>query len=591
MPPQRTVTSSKEGKVRQRSSKACQPCRKRKIKCDGKDPCEACVGYGYDCVYIERQPHKALSSTLAGSPIKDDSNINDAVNGPLLEPKVIGPYMATESVVTNPEAEGFLLRSLKTRFTSAYSAIAWPKALGASLDMPIPPRLQSFAWNPGNRAESKVMPQHSLTSIISQDEMKRYTDVFFNDVNPIFGLVDREIFARKSEELWILHKRGTDFESVTCGMVALGSFFSPDPLPAEAQVVEHLRLLLDLTVAHAPGWLALNHIQAWILRAIYLRSTTRPHLAWMASNTAVHLAEALGLHRDLCETQMKQELRRLLEKSEVTMRRRIFWVAMALNQFLAAEYGRARASVELVSCLPPDSKSNELFLQTLAIFQSVPKTQNLLGRGPELLETLQSAMALPAKAPFLGLLRADACFCTFRMLRSTNSSLSNTQIAALLEVIRVALDATTFLATLRQPWWNIIGTSFHSVCILLSLDTSASLAMIPSALETLKNVSTTYDSHLSREAIYTACALVDGAREKKRKEMNSLDRGIDVVGSILPSPGSGSVFSGGADLEWSMNNDLGLSDFLDFGGYGFDNDVFPLPNAGLFTTGDHNGTL
>jgi hypothetical protein len=165
------------------------------------------------------------------------------------------PYMATESLVTDSETQTFLIRSLKTRFTSAYSAIAWPKALGVSLDMPNPPRLQSYAWNPGHRAEPKVVPQNNLTNIISLEEMKRYSNVFFNEVNPIFGVVDRPIFATKSDELWILHKRGTDFESVTCGIVALGSYFSPEPLPAEAEVFEHMRLLLDFSFARAPGYL------------------------------------------------------------------------------------------------------------------------------------------------------------------------------------------------------------------------------------------------------------------------------------------------------------------------------------------------
>ena len=590
MPPQRTITSSKEGKVRQRSSRACQPCRKRKIKCDGKDPCEACVGYGYDCVYIERQPHKDPPSIVSGSPANDISMINEITPGPALESKVDGPYMATESVVMDSEAEPFLLRSLKTRFTSAYSAIAWPKALGASLDMPTPPRLQSFAWNPGNRTEPKVVPQNTISNIISLEEMKRFSNIFFNEVNSIFGLIDRETFVKKSDEFWILHKRGTDFEALTCGIVALGSYFSPVPLPAEAHIVEHGRLLLDLTFAHAPAWLSLNHVQAWILRAIYLRSTTRPHLAWMASNTAVHIAEALGLHREITESQMKRDIPRLISTSEINIRRKIFWMAMAVNQFFASEYGRTRVSIELIGCHLPTSNSDEISSQTLAILQSVPRSQNMLGRAPELLEALQTAMALAVKSPFLGLLRADACFCTFRMLRSTNVSLSSTQIASLLEVIRVALDGAKFLVSMRHPWWNVVGTPFHSVCVLLSLGTSESLAMIPAALETLKNVSANYNSHLSREALRTSHALVQGAREKKRKELENLDRGVEVIGCVLQSPGPDSV-SPGINFEWPMNNDLGLSDFLDFGGYGFENGAFLPPNLDLFASVDQSGGL
>ena len=584
MPPQRTTTSSKEGKVRQRSSRACQPCRKRKIKCDGKEPCEACVGYGYDCLYTERQLHKGPSSTGAGSPVKDVGNLNESVPGPALEPKIDSPYMATESLLTESESEPFLLQSLKTRFTSAYSAIAWAKALGASLDMPTPPRLQSFAWNPGNRPEPKVIPQTNICNIITLEEMRRFSDVYFNEINPTFAVADRELYVKRSADFWISQKRGTDFEAMMCGVVALGSYFSTySPLPAEAEVVEQGRLLLDLTFAHAPGWLSVKHVQAWILRALYLRSTTRPHLAWMASNTAVHIAEALGLHREITESQIKRDIPRLISMSEIGIRRKVFWMAMALNQFLACEYGRTRVTIELTCCQLPPSQTHDLSTQTLAILQSVPRSQNLLGRGPELLEALECTMALPVNSPFLGLLRADACFCTFRMLRSTNVSLSPAQIASLLEVIRVALDGATFLVSMAQPWWNVVGTPFHSVCVLLSLGISESLAMVPAALETLKNATTKYDSHLSREALRTAHALVQAARTKRSKELESLDRGLNVIGSAVPSPGPQSV-SSGVNLEWSMDNDLGLSDFLDFGGYGFENATFLPPNMDLFAS-------
>ena len=500
--------------------------------------------------------------------------------------------MATETVVAESAAEPFLLQSLKTRFTSAYSAIAWPKALGVSLDMPVPPRLQSFAWNPGHRNEPKVIPQNNISNIITLEEMRHYSDIFFNEVNPTFGIVDRELYGPRSADFWISQKRGTDFEALICGVVALGSYFSGhSPLVAEAQVVEQGRLLLDLTFAHAPGWLSLKHVQAWVLRAIYLRSTTRPHLAWMASNTAIHVAEALGLHREITDSQISRDVPRLISMLEITIRRKVFWMAMGINQFLASEYGRTRATIELVCCQPPPSQTHDISTETLAIFQSVPPTQNLLGRGPELLEVLESAMALPANSPFLGLLRADSCFCTFRMLRSTNLNLTCAQVASLLGVIRVALDGATFLVSMTQPWWNIVGTPFHSVCVLLSLDVSESLAMIPLALETLKNVTTKFDSHLSREALRTAHALVQAAHAKRRKELENIDKGLSVVGSAITSPGPDSV-SPAVNLEWSMNNDLGLSDFLDFGGYGFENEALCIPsNIDLFASVNQNNGL
>jgi hypothetical protein len=38
------------------------------------------------------------------------------------------------------------------------------------------------------------------------------------------------------------------------------------------------------------------------------RRTTRPHLSWMASNYADHIAEALGLHRGLSEIRNSCEM-------------------------------------------------------------------------------------------------------------------------------------------------------------------------------------------------------------------------------------------------------------------------------------------
>ena len=45
------ASTTRPHRTRQRSRIACQPCRERKRKCDGGDPCELCRNYGYDCSY------------------------------------------------------------------------------------------------------------------------------------------------------------------------------------------------------------------------------------------------------------------------------------------------------------------------------------------------------------------------------------------------------------------------------------------------------------------------------------------------------------------------------------------------------------
>jgi hypothetical protein len=482
--------------------------------------------------------------------------------------KVDVPYMATESIM--PESRGHP-PSIKTRFTSAYSAVAWPKRLGINLGMANPPRLQAFGWNTGTRPEVTPVPTSSICNILSLEEAKHFADVYFKEVHPYFGILDPEMFGERCDDFWASARQGTDFEACVCGVVALGSYFSVSPpappSPVEAQVVEQGRILLDLSFAHPPVMISVKHVVAWILRALYLRLTTRPHVSWIASCNAVHIAEAIGLHREISEFQLKSDMPRQITQMEVDHRRRTFWVATALNQFFASEYGRTKVQIDLIGCQPlsATAQPGDMTAQTVAILQSAPG-QALLGRPVELLGSLAKAMALPVKSPFLALVRADVCFCIYRMLSSTNSRFPAEQIPSFLNIIRVALDGVVFLGTLKESWWNVVSTPLQCVGVLLSLGTTESLSMIPSALEALKSITAIYDSHLSREALSTGYALVQAAREQRSKQLESLDRGLDVVGEVSQSASS-IITTPGDEFQWPMDNDLGFSDFLDLSSY------------------------
>ncbi|KAE8442119.1 hypothetical protein EG329_003825 [Mollisiaceae sp. DMI_Dod_QoI] len=586
MPPQRHLPPSSHPKVRQRSARACAPCRRRKIKCDATEPCAACVGYGYECVYSDppRNPLSAVAAASSARPAVSTDLTKSLIPtaATLGEPlKNDEPFMSTESLLEASTTDPLLFGALKTRFSSIHSAIAVPKKLGLSLGLQKPPRLHSFGWNPGNRAEPTLNPEASLCNIISFEQMNHYSDIYFNEVHPYFGILDRDTFAIRSKEFWLAQRKGTDFEACMCGVVALGSYFSATPLPTEADVVEQGRYLLDFTISYAPALISIKHVIAWILRAIYLRSTTRPHLSWMASCNAIHIAEAIGLHREISENPIACERiggRRQVDPLEIDLRRRSFWVAAALNQFLASEYGRTRVNLDMISCNPLQPRPGDFTVDVINIMTSVPQSQDFTTANiAELLDSLRSASEIPVKGAFLGLLRADACFCIYRMLRCTNVNLPSFRVAGLLDVIRVALDGVKFLCTMRQAWWNLIGTPFHSVCVLLVLGTPESISMIPQALETLKNATALYNSHLSNEALKTAYALVQGARDKRKQEMEILDRGLDAVGEIPADPFEADGINKSA-FEEPINDGIGgFMDFLDLTNfYGNEEDIFML---------------
>ncbi|KUJ19117.1 uncharacterized protein LY89DRAFT_477705 [Mollisia scopiformis] len=583
MPPQRHLPPSTQPRVRQRSARACGPCRRRKIKCDGTEPCAACAVYGYDCVFNDtprrkpaaKSPDRPVATTEVANPILPGTAIT--LGEPLKNNEL---FIASESILEPSNTDPLLLRALKTRFTTIHSAIAVPRKLGMTLGLQPLPRLQSFGWNPGIRPEPHVTPKIGLCDIISVDQMRYYSDIYFNEVHPYFGILDKDLYTMRSKEFWLVGRKGIDFEACICGVVALGSYFSSEPLSTEAEVVEQGRYLLDFSIAHAPAQLSIKHVLAWILRAIYLRSTTRPHLSWLASCNAMHLAEAIGLHREISESQVPCERlgnHRPVEPLEVDLRRRTFWVAVALNQLLCSEYGRTKITIDMISCKPLQPVPGDFTLDVVNIMTSVPRSQDFTTANiAELVDSLRMACEMPAKSAFLGLLKADACFCIYRMLRCTNIILPSCRVTPLLEVIRVALDGVKFLCSMRQAWWNLIGTPFHCVCVLLALGTPASLEMVPKTLETLKAATDLYNSHLSDETLRTAYALVQGARDKRKQEIENLDRGLENVGE-LPSATNGELDSVGF-FESPMNGDMGgFMDFVDIVNfYGPEVDAFML---------------
>jgi hypothetical protein len=318
-------------------------------------------------------------------------------------------------------------------------------------------------------------------------------------------------------------------------------------------------------VAYPPAMISVKHVVGWILRTLYLRLTTRPHIAWMASCTTVHVAEAIGLHREIHEFQMKRDMPRQITEMEIEHRRSAFWVAVALNQFFGSEYGRTMVHIDLVECKPLNPQPGDLTVRMVTMLQSAP-SQGLLGRPVDLLDSIAKVKALPVKSPFLGVIRADISFCIYRMLCSTESRIPMEEIPSFLDIIRVGLDGVKFLNTTNKPWWNVVSMPFQAVGVLLSIGSPESLKMVPMAMEVLKNVTTLYDSYLSREALRTAYALVQAAAQQKRTGLDSLDISLEMVGE-LSQMGSSNYTSPGDVFQWPMDNELGFSDFLDLSNY------------------------
>ncbi|KAI8880749.1 hypothetical protein K501DRAFT_190577 [Backusella circina FSU 941] len=62
----RTSTSSGDvTTTKKKSSRACAPCRKRKVKCNGEQPCERCSKTDTECIFDKQHQKRETPKSVA----------------------------------------------------------------------------------------------------------------------------------------------------------------------------------------------------------------------------------------------------------------------------------------------------------------------------------------------------------------------------------------------------------------------------------------------------------------------------------------------------------------------------------------------
>jgi len=221
-------------------------------------------------------------------------------------------------------------------------------------------------------------------------------------------------------------------------------------------------------------------------------------------------------------------------KWEARYRRKAFWIASSLNRLFSVEYGRSVIQPDSITCPPFEEEGDsDLTADFVKLCQLLPKNHYDARRRTEEGQCLSSALehladVIPRKPP-LALLVADVCFSIFRKMRFIHLALTRPQTEVFLNTIRDGLVEAQSLSRTSSKWWNIVSVPFHSVCVLIAIDSAASLGLLATAMETLKVVVGAYDTHLAREALQTAEQLLRKYQEKKMEEATRIGQAVMVM--------------------------------------------------------------
>ncbi|KAL4995054.1 hypothetical protein BDV10DRAFT_175538 [Aspergillus recurvatus] len=427
--------------------------------------------------------------------------------------------------------------------------------MGLKVDPANAPRMNLFAWNVGaRRLSSGLVPSTAglpLVDLVPLGSMRQLAGVYFATVDPCYGFIDQQAFFQRLDVRWSSSSSGGGnvYDSVLAGVAALGLLFSERTASAaELQLVETAKSILESYDGCAPP--SLDLITGWVLRVVYMRMTAAPYSTWLASSTVMHLIEAAGLHHEDSSPPCSPDIRR-----------RLVGVALHQNMWPSYDVGLSRvplkANLSLFLDIPsrPGDYTTEL-LGLLPISarldpeEAQGNSDNDLHLHQSLLETLDRAHTQPPSI----LAQTNVVLCILRRLNLLNINTSPTLPDRILALFQQALQSARSLLTACCPWQHIANVPFHIITILLEMDTCASLALLPEAMQTVETVASTYNTPTMREAYTTARLLVFIYQQRRSRDAQLLASMLNADGlpQTLAEPGSAAGDAAGDGMPTSL---------------------------------------
>ncbi|TIA87634.1 hypothetical protein E3P99_03064 [Wallemia hederae] len=320
-----------------RLKRACDFCRRSKIKCDAvikyPSPCTACEGRtsGDACTFVDGAPKKKHSYAYV-------KGLEERIKE--LESKQRESNMSRQEPITTPsnsataadaDSDSELAQLVQAMWLDGGSQPGNLREFGMASNKSLFAMAAQFAGDGrqqavGERAaEAQTQPYYSDADIGDLEVVLPLADLYFAHVHPTLPLFsDRSAFTTKL----IISRHAQDFGSVVLLVCALGSLYFPSNASLNGDMLlfyKYLHTYLHKSPsALLEASLTVHFIQAHIL-AILAMQRTREYCrsCWSAIGAAALLAEDSGM-----------------AKSQDEDTKRAWWALYLLDKSFAVSYGR-----------------------------------------------------------------------------------------------------------------------------------------------------------------------------------------------------------------------------------------------------------
>ncbi|KAK5094940.1 hypothetical protein LTS08_008336 [Lithohypha guttulata] len=362
-----------------RIAAACERCRRRKQKCDQKDPCGPCEAAGVKCVLSERL------TVVSGSVQVDEEALRDEIRhlraqvtdlnrqlveerqnsitrmvGQSIDQQLSPPTSAHRSIIFNPTSPE--ARRDQGYYPNYTGRILRPTFGGAHQNR-VDAGDKSSAWTLWKDDHSAETPtDHASADSISlyEDHGLALIDIFFDQRWPHLPILHKPTFLRDKFEPFA---RGQDIPGIA--RFQLYMVFAIAALEhgrIKGKKLYNHRDLFDVAVRDLTSVLLsddLACITSLMLLLMYGRTEPQSVNMWHTTGLALRTAIGMDLHR--------AESIRHMELKEAEMSKRIFWSIYAYDRSIAIYLGRPLGiqDADINMPYPLQLTDNDLETQTL----------------------------------------------------------------------------------------------------------------------------------------------------------------------------------------------------------------------------------
>lgn len=523
-----------------RNGGACIRCRKSRRRCNGQKPCSTCKRYNYECnfeltsrpveVVRKREEHVPTNTLHSDSRGKSNSG-----RRPVLAITQVGIELPSRE--SDDEGGERLREELADALSSStsFQRLVGMMNYAKISQFPTPAFNIGLAGAPYRTSGASS----ELYSVISIEEMQMYSKVYFETVNPIYGLVDRDQFEtfvafeyNNSGPVTRL-KESEHYRPVLCGVIALGCLFSrnndsSDPTASVEQIalskaqdmLHHPQSVENIT-ADASG---VFQVMAWMLRTVYLRCTASPISTWVACCRSANIAHFINLNDEKKWASLNQNSNHL---------RHLFWSLEIFNTWLSQEI--AQPKTPFLSCRCQHPKPTDAMDVAPALVEIYEKTKDIFvvgGIPPEqCYDALYSLMDFKTIHPVISLDHAYLCIVLFRRMRVFN--ISERTISGLVKIAIQSLSSCEELAMKNQPWWQIINVPFHLLSMVIMIDQPEFTSQIRDIIKSMARVGHQFRTKEVLNTVNIAKELISILKMRKEKEVSALSTGISEADHTL----------------------------------------------------------